>query len=458
MNDLKLYNTLGKKLESFNPINSENIRIYACGPTVYDSIHIGNARPLVVFDILVRLLKTIYPKVTYVRNITDVDDKINQRANEKKISITELTNQTIKDFHIHCLSLCNLTPEYEPKATDHINEMIEMIKTLISKGFEYVCSNNVLFSIKTFNKYGNLSGRLLEEMISGSRVNVAEYKNNPGDFILWKPSSKELPGWNSPWGRGRPGWHIECSAMSKKYLGNHFDIHAGGADLIFPHHENEIAQSCCANNSSLMANYWIHNGYVTSEGEKMSKSLGNFTTIKNLLANHDGESIRYALLQAHYRAPLSFSVNTVSEAKKSLSRLYRAVDGFEVNGEVDKETFLNLNDDLNTPKALARSHYLADQANKGSKECAQQLKNSSLILGILSNSSENWLKYGSANQQDNINLNSTMNDDQINNLILERKMAKDNKDFSKADEIRETLLKSNITLEDKADKTVWRRS
>jgi cysteinyl-tRNA synthetase len=458
MNNLKLYNTLGKKLENFNPINLENIRIYACGPTVYDSIHIGNARPLVVFDILVRLLKTIYPKVTYVRNITDVDDKINQRANEKKISITKLTNQTIKDFHIHCLSLCNLTPEYEPKATDHINEMIEMIKTLISKGFAYVSSNNVLFSIKKFNKYGNLSGRLLEEMISGSRVNVAEYKNNPGDFILWKPSSKELPGWNSPWGRGRPGWHIECSAMSKKYLGNHFDIHAGGADLIFPHHENEIAQSCCANNSSLMANYWIHNGYVTSEGEKMSKSLGNFTTIKNLLANYDGESIRYALLQAHYRAPLSFSVNTVSEAKKSLSRLYRAVDGFEVNGEVDKEIFLNLNDDLNTPKALARSHYLADQANKGSKECAQQLKNSSLILGILSNSSENWLKYGSANQQDNINLNSTMNDDQINNLILERKMAKDNKDFSKADEIRETLLKSNITLEDKADKTVWRRS
>ena len=458
MNNLKLYNTLGKKLENFNPINSENIRIYACGPTVYDSIHIGNARPLVVFDILVRLLKTIYPKVTYVRNITDVDDKINQRANEKKISITELTNQTIKDFHIHCLSLCNLTPEYEPKATDHINEMIEMIKTLISKGFAYVSSNNVLFSIKKFNKYGNLSGRLLEEMISGSRVNVAEYKNNPGDFILWKPSSKELPGWNSPWGRGRPGWHIECSAMSKKYLGNHFDIHAGGADLIFPHHENEIAQSCCANNSSLMANYWIHNGYVTSEGEKMSKSLGNFTTIKNLLANYDGESIRYALLQAHYRAPLSFSVNTVSEAKKSLSRLYRAVDGFEVNGEVDKEIFLNLNDDLNTPKALARSHYLADQANKGSKECAQQLKNSSLILGILSNSSENWLKYGSVNQQDNVNLNSTMNDNQINNLILERKMAKDNKDFSKADEIRETLLKSNITLEDKADKTVWRRS
>ena len=458
MNNLKLYNTLGKKLENFNPINSKNIRIYACGPTVYDSIHIGNARPLVVFDILVRLLKTIYPKVTYVRNITDVDDKINQRANEKKISITELTNQTIKDFHIHCLSLCNLTPEYEPKATDHINEMIEMIENLISKGFAYVSSNNVLFSIKKFNKYGNLSGRLLEEMISGSRVNVAEYKNNPGDFILWKPSSKELPGWNSPWGRGRPGWHIECSAMSKKYLGNHFDIHAGGADLIFPHHENEIAQSCCANNSSLMANYWIHNGYVTSEGEKMSKSLGNFTTIKNLLANYDGESIRYALLQAHYRAPLSFSVNTVSEAKKSLSRLYRAVDGFEVNGEADKEIFFNLNDDLNTPKALARSHYLADQANKGSKECAQQLKNSSLILGLLSNSSENWLKYGSANQQDNVNLNSTMNDDQINDLILERKMAKDNKDFSKADEIREILLKSNITLEDKADKTVWRRS
>jgi cysteinyl-tRNA synthetase len=456
MNNLKLYNTLERKLSNFNPIDPKNIKIYACGPTVYDFIHIGNARPLVIFDVLVRVLRNLYPKVTYVRNITDVDDKINQRAKEKKISISELTNLTIKNFHDDCLSLGNLIPEYEPKATDHINEMIEMIEKLIYKGFAYVSSNNVLFSIEKYNKYGELSGRSLDDMISGSRVNIAEYKKNPGDFILWKPSSDDLPGWDSPWGRGRPGWHIECSAMSKKYLGDHFDIHAGGSDLIFPHHENEIAQSCCANNSNLMANYWLHNGYVTSNGEKMSKSLGNFTTINNLLLNSDGESIRYSLLQAHYRAPLSFGNRTVNEANKSLSRLYRAVDGFDVDGESDKEILKNLSDDLSTPKALARAHFLADQANKGSKECAQKLKNSSLILGILSNSSENWFKYGNSNL---INKNvSSINDEEINKLILERKIAKENKDFIKADEIRDVLLKSNIILEDKLGITNWRKS
>ena len=453
---MKLYNTLERKLSNFNPIDPKNIKIYACGPTVYDFIHIGNARPLVIFDVLVRVLRNLYPKVTYVRNITDVDDKINQRAKEKKISISELTNLTIKNFHDDCLSLGNLIPEYEPKATDHINEMIEMIEKLIYKGFAYVSSNNVLFSIEKYNKYGELSGRSLDDMISGSRVNIAEYKKNPGDFILWKPSSDDLPGWDSPWGRGRPGWHIECSAMSKKYLGDHFDIHAGGSDLIFPHHENEIAQSCCANNSNLMANYWLHNGYVTSNGEKMSKSLGNFTTINNLLLNSDGESIRYSLLQAHYRAPLSFGNRTVNEANKSLSRLYRAVDGFDVDGESDKEILQNLSDDISTPKALARAHFLADQANKGSKECAQKLKNSSLILGILSNSSENWFKYGNSNL---INKNvSSINDEEINKLILERKIAKENKDFIKADEIRDVLLKSNIILEDKLGITNWRKS
>ena len=456
MNDLKLYNTLERKLSNFNPIDPKNIKIYACGPTVYDFIHIGNARPLVIFDVLVRVLRNLYPKVTYVRNITDVDDKINQRAKEKKISISELTNQTIKNFHDDCLSLGNLIPEHEPKATDHINEMIEMIEKLIYKGFAYISSNNVLFSIEKYKKYGELSGRSLDEMISGSRVDIADYKNNPGDFILWKPSSDDIPGWNSPWGRGRPGWHIECSAMSKKYLGDHFDIHAGGSDLIFPHHENEIAQSCCANNSNLMANYWIHNGYVTSDGEKMSKSLGNFTTINNLLLNSDGESIRYSLLQAHYRAPLSFGKKTINEANKSLSRLYRAVDGFKADGEADQEILQNLSDDISTPKALARAHYLADQANKGSQECAQKLKNSSSILGILSNSTENWFKYGNSNL---INKNvSSINDEEINKLILERKIAKQNKDFLKADEIRDLLLQSNIILEDKPGITNWRKS
>ena len=294
-------------------------------------------------------------------------------------------------------------------------------------------------------------------MISGSRVDVAEYKDKPGDFILWKPSTEDLPGWNSPWGRGRPGWHIECSAMSKKYLGEQFDIHAGGLDLIFPHHENEIAQSCCANDSEVMANFWLHNGYVTSEGEKMSKSLGNFTTINELLFQFNGEAIRYALLQAHYRAPLSFSKKSLEEAKKSLSRLYRAVDGFEVNGNPDKELIINLCDDINTPKALARAHYLTDQANKGSKECAQKLKNSSKILGVLSQSTERWFKFEKKDNQ-NQSLDISLTEKEIDELILKRQIAKENKDYTNADQIREQLLKLDIILEDKPDKTIWRKS
>ena len=456
MKNLNLYNTLERKLSVFSPIDNRNVRMYACGPTVYDFIHIGNARPLVVFDVLVRLLRMIFPKVTYVRNITDIDDKINKRAFEKGIEISELTKETIKNFQKDCKSLGNLNPDFEPKATDHINEMIEMIKTLISEGFAYVSSGNVLFSVETYKKYGCLSGRSLEDMIAGSRVDVAEYKQKPGDFTLWKPSDKNLPGWKSPWGIGRPGWHIECSAMSKKYLGEVFDIHAGGLDLIFPHHENEIAQSCCANNSKVMANYWLHNGYVTSDGKKMSKSLGNFTTIRDLLNNFDGETIRYALLQAHYRAPLIFGKKSLSESKKSLSRLYRSVDGFEVNGEPDKKIVDNLCDDLNTPKALARAHYLADQANKGSNECAQQLKNSSEILGILFNSSESWLKYGEGNIYKSIK--SPITEQEINELINQRTLAKKNKEFEKADKIRDKLLKFQIVLEDQPNKTIWRKT
>ena len=456
MKNLYLYNTLERKLSIFSPIDNKNVRMYACGPTVYDFIHIGNARPLVVFDVLVRLLRMIFPKVTYVRNITDIDDKINKRAFEKGINISELTKETIKNFQKDCKSLGNLNPDFEPKATDHVNEMIEMIKTLISEGFAYVSSGNVLFSVEKYKKYGCLSGRSLEDMIAGSRVDVAEYKQKPSDFTLWKPSNKGLPGWNSPWGIGRPGWHIECSAMSKKYLGEVFDIHAGGLDLIFPHHENEIAQSCCANNSEVMANYWLHNGYVTSDGKKMSKSLGNFTTIRDLLNNFDGETIRYALLQAHYRAPLIFGKKSLSESKKSLSRLYRSVDGFEVNGKPDREIVDNLCDDLNTPKALARAHYLADQANKGSSECAQQLKNSSEILGILFNSSESWLKYGEGNIYKSIK--SPITEQEINELINQRTLAKENKEFDKADQIRDKLLKFQIVLEDQPKKTIWRKT
>ena len=456
MIELNLYNTLHRQLSVFQPIDPKNVRVYACGPTVYDFIHIGNARPLVVFDVLVRLLRIIYPKVTYVRNITDIDDKINKRAIEKKINISELTNETIKIFHKDAHALGNLKPDFEPKATDHISEMIEMIEKLILNGFAYVSSGNVLFAVEKYKNYGALSGRSLSEMISGSRVEVAKYKKNPGDFIMWKPSSEKLPGWNSPWGKGRPGWHIECSAMSKKYLGAQFDIHAGGLDLIFPHHENEIAQSCCANKSDIMANYWLHNGYVTSDGEKMSKSLGNFATINNLLLNFRGEAIRYALMQAQYRAPLSFSHKSLDEATKSLSRLYRAVEGLEVSDEQDTQIIDNLCDDLNSPKALARLHYLADEANKGSKECAQKLKNSSNILGILCNSTDEWFKFGEINSNEAIE-NSAMTEKEIDELIIKRKIAKDNKEYKKADQIREQLLEKNIQLEDKPDRTVWRR-
>ena len=456
MIELNLYNTLDRQLSVFQPIDPKNVRVYACGPTVYDFIHIGNARPLVVFDVLVRLLRIIYPKVTYVRNITDIDDKINKRAIEKKINISELTNETIKIFHKDAHALGNLKPDFEPKATDHISEMIEMIEKLISSGFAYVSSGNVLFAVEKYKNYGALSGRSLSEMISGSRVEVAKYKKYPGDFIMWKPSSEKLPGWNSPWGKGRPGWHIECSAMSKKYLGAQFDIHAGGLDLIFPHHENDIAQSCCANKSDIMANYWLHNGYVTSDGEKMSKSLGNFATINNLLLNFRGEAIRYALMQAHYRAPLSFSHKSLDKATKSLSRLYRAVEGLEVSDEQDTQIIDNLCDDLNSPKALARLHYLADEANKGSKECAQKLKNSSNILGILCNSTDEWFKFGEINSNEAIE-NSAMTEKEIDELIIKRKIAKDNKEYKKADQIREQLLEKNIQLEDKPDRTVWRR-
>ena len=457
MYDLNLYNTLQKKTSIFNPIDKNNVRMYACGPTVYDFIHIGNARPLVVFDVLVRLLRTMYNKVTYVRNITDIDDKINKRAIEKNIKISNLTKETIKDFHSDCKSLGNLNPDFEPRATDHINEIIDMIEILLSKDFAYISSGNVLFSVEKYKKYGELSGRSLKDMVSGSRVDVAEYKDKPGDFILWKPSTENLPGWSSPWGRGRPGWHIECSAMSKKYLGEQFDIHAGGLDLIFPHHENEIAQSCCANGSETLANFWLHNGYVTSEGEKMSKSLGNFTTINELLFDFNGEAIRYALLQAHYRAPLSFSNKSLEEAKRSLSRLYRAVDGFEINGDSDKELIINVCDDINTPKALARAHYLADEANRGSRECAQKLKNSSKILGILSQSTEEWFKSRNENNKNKV-VNNFLTDKEIDELILKRRIAKESKDYVLADQIREQLLKLDIVLEDKSDKTIWRKS
>ena len=451
---LKIYNTLSKKIEDFIPIDKSHIKIYVCGPTVYDKIHIGNARPLVVFDTYVRLLKYKYPKVTYVRNITDVDDKINDRLISEKITLKDLTDKTINDFQKDCTSLNNLYPDHEPRATEHISEMIKMIENLILNEFAYLSKRHVLFNIKKFPEYGSLSNRTLDEMISGSRVEVADYKINPGDFVLWKPSEQNIPGWESPWGRGRPGWHIECSAMSKKYLGVQFDIHGGGADLIFPHHENEIAQSRCANNSNSLANYWMHNGYVNIDNVKMSKSLKNFVSISELLNKFKGETIRYFLLQSHYRAPLNFSNNSLLEANTSLSSLYRSVEDLSVNGDPDKEILTNLEDDVNTPKVFSRLHYLSEQANKGSIEAAQLLKNSSPILGFLENTSDNWFKTNSFNQDDLSIKKLTKR--QILELIEKRANAKTKKNCELADKIRKSLDDEGIVLEDNANGTDWR--
>ena len=446
---LSLYNTLARAKEPFQPIASEHVGIYACGPTVYDNIHVGNARPLVVFDVLVRVLRHLYPQVTYVRNITDVDDKINQRAAERDISIDNLCEETILRFHEDAAALHVKEPDVEPRATHHIAEMITMIETLIQKGFAYEAEGHVLFAISEMSHYGGLSRRSLDMMRAGARVEVAPYKKDAGDFVLWKPSEEGQPAWDSPWGRGRPGWHIECSAMSAKYLGETFDIHAGGLDLIFPHHENEIAQSCCAHDSDKMAHYWVHNGYVTVEGEKMSKSLGNFTTVRDALEKHRGEAVRYALLNAHYRAPLDYSDAGVSEAKQALDRLYRAVGDAEPAKEVPEAFLSALCDDLNTPLALSHLHELAKLANKGDGDAASSLRRAANLMGLLTQDTASWLQAPAASDG--------LSEADIEGYIAARKQARLDKDFAKADAIRDDLAAQGIILLDGADGTTWQR-
>ena len=448
MSGLRLFNTLAKQKEPFNPLSINHVGIYACGPTVYDRIHVGNARPLVLFDILVKLLRYHYKDVTYVRNITDVDDKINKRALELGLSINSLCETTINDFHDDCRALNVSSPDVEPRATEHISDMIEIIETLLARDHAYETSGHVLFSVLTMPEYGKLSGRSLHEMIAGARVDIAPYKKDPADFVLWKPSTPEQPGWDSPFGRGRPGWHIECSAMAKKYLGKEFDIHAGGLDLIFPHHENEIAQSCCAHNTQYMARYWVHNGYVTVNGEKMSKSAGNFTTVSDALTKHRGEAIRYALMAAHYRAPLDYSDVQVSESKLALDRLYRVAG--DASPSLPPSEFIEiLNDDLNTPKALAFLHQKVRDFNKGEKQVAGEIKACTELLGLLKYSSQEWFQ-SEAHKNELSSL-------EIEQQIEERRIARVNKDFLKADDIRQKLASSGIELFDNSDGTSWRR-
>ena len=447
MSNLLLTNSLTKKKEIFKPINQNKISMYACGPTVYDSPHVGNARSLVVFDVLFRVLKFIYgSKVNYVRNITDVDDKIIEASKQKNKNIKEITNEITKIFHQNCESLNCLKPTVEPKATDHIKEMIKMSSSLIEKGFAYVNQGHVYFDINSFKDYGKLSNKNLDELKSGSRIEVSDLKKHPMDFVLWKPSKDiEDLGWESPWGRGRPGWHLECSVMSEKYLGKHFDIHGGGLDLIFPHHENEIAQSCSNNNSKSFANYWIHNGFVTINNEKMSKSLGNIITISEAVSKFSGQVVRLALLSAHYSQPLDWNDQLLRNQESVLNKWYSLyTDVKENNFDIDEI----LLDDLNTPGFIAKIHELYNSASKGDNEKKIKFNQACRLLGLFNVSKNEWENFKKKKIK--------VSEKYIMEKIDARSKAKDKGDFTLADKIREELLSNGILIEDQKDKTIWK--
>jgi cysteinyl-tRNA synthetase len=441
MPELFLHNSLTRRREAFAPRDPAHVRLYLCGPTVYDLAHLGNARPVVVFDVLVRLLRRLYPRVTYVRNITDVDDKINARAAESGEPIAAITARTTEDFHADMAALGALPPDREPRATGHIAEMIELIERLIAGGHAYVAEGHVLFAVASYPEYGRLSGRTPAELLAGARVDVAPYKREPGDFVLWKPSPPDLPGWDSPWGRGRPGWHIECSAMSWRYLGTDFDIHGGGQDLLFPHHENERAQSCCAFPGSGFARVWLHNGMLLLGGEKMSKSLGNFLTVRDLLARGiEGEVIRFAMLRTHYRATLDFTDALLRESANELDRFYRALHRSSRQERDAPPAVLDaLCDDLNSPQALVEMRALADRAMKGDPQPAGDLLGAGKLLGILGQDPLKWLGINGE-------------DARIQKLVDARTEARRRRDFAEADRIRNQLLTDEgVTLEDHPD-------
>ena len=461
MSKLKLHNTLGNKLEDFIPIDKNNIRIYACGPTVYNYAHIGNARMAVVNDLLVRFLRTIYPKVTYVSNITDIDDKIIAASEETNVPIKELTTKFTTIYNKDMSVLGVKLPDIQPKATEHINEMIEIIKLLIQNNFAYEKDGHVLFHVPAFKDYGSLSGRNRDEQIMGSRVEVAPYKKDPTDFVLWKPSPSPKPGWKSPWGFGRPGWHLECSAMSEKTLGLPFDIHSGGADLVFPHHENEIAQTCAAHNNTddlkSFAKYWFHNGFVNVEGEKMSKSLGNIRLVNELVKEFKGEVLRLTLVSAHYRQPLNWTRNIIKQNSTMLDRFYRNlkdlenIEAYQDNNQIDDNIIEGLYDDLNTPKVIAALNVLSNQIGNADKKMKGKIKYNLLevgkIIGILQNSPDKWLGYGKSAKFDETT---------IERLIKERNEARGNKNFEVADKIRNELKEKGIEIEDTKKGTIWK--
>lgn len=473
--EIFLYDTAARTKRRFEPLDGAHVRMYACGPTVYDRIHIGNGRMFVVFDILYRLLRAVYPKVTYVRNITDVDDKINARAAERGIPISEITKQTTEFFHQDATALGNLDPDVEPKATDHIPQMIRLIEELIAKGHAYEAEGHVLFDVPTMPDYGSLSGLDREALIAGARVEVAPYKKDSADFVLWKPSSDDQPGWDSPWGHGRPGWHLECSAMSVEYLGPDFDIHGGGLDLVFPHHENEIAQSRCSDPDHGFARYWVHNGYLTSEGEKMSKSLGNFYLVCDLLEEFPGEALRLALLKTHYRQPIDFTKAGLATAKSELDSFYGTLHGcadIVAEDVIADDVLAAIADDLNTPAALTHLHQLrtklnALDLNAASNEAARlkgQLIAGGALLGLLTQDPQDWRRrvdvptkeFRLSTHPPSVEI--AINPENIREQIEQRIAARSSKNFAEADRIRDSLADQGIILEDRPDGTTdWRR-
>ena len=444
--DIYLTNNLTNKKEQFVPRDNKEVGMYVCGPTVYDDPHIGNARPLVIFDILYRLLKNKFKKVKYVRNITDIDDKIIKSSQDQNISTKELTEKITKSFLEDCSYLNCENPSHQPKATEHIDLMIEMIGELLKKGFAYENNKHVYFEVKKFSDYGKLSNKKLEDLIAGSRVEISDNKQNSEDFVLWKPSKSDEPSWNSPWGKGRPGWHLECSAMSKKFLGNEFDIHGGGIDLLFPHHENEIAQSRCANETSTFANYWVHNAFITMSNEKMAKSQGNILKIKSFREKISGQVLRLALMSAHYKQPLDWNDKLLSECENTLDKWYRVYsNNFKIT-KISDEILKPLFDDLNTPGYIANLHQLYEKASKGHDP--QLFVSACQFVGLLNEDYENWQQY----KKDK----ASINENDILNKIELRNKARKNKDYEEADRIRNEILDNGVLIEDKDGKTIWK--
>ena len=444
--DIFLTNNLTNKKELFTPKEKTNVGMYVCGPTVYDDPHIGNARPLVIFDILFKLLKNNFSNVTYVRNITDIDDKIIKSSQEQKISTKELTEKVTSSFLKDCEFLNCENPTYQPKATDYIDLMIEMINDLIKKGFAYENKKHVYFEVKKFSDYGKLSNKNLEDLIAGSRVEISENKKNSEDFVLWKPSSNDEPAWDSPWGKGRPGWHLECSAMSKKFLGNEFDIHGGGIDLIFPHHENEIAQSRCANNTKVFANYWIHNAFITMSNEKMAKSQGNILKIKDFRNKISGQIIRLALMSAHYKQPLDWNDKLLIDCENTLDKWYKVYSSNLKSVKVSDEILKPLYEDLNTPGYIANLHKLYEKANKG--ENVALFISACKFIGLMNENINEWNDFKKKRV--------SITESEIEKMLGLRDKARENKNYKEADRIRDELLDKGVLIEDKDGKTLWK--